>query len=77
VNALGRLIGQGAEGPSERISYEHNGDTPDEQMHVELSVPEASGSTIRVTVRVNDLQSESDSPAFTSVARSIDLNLIR
>jgi hypothetical protein len=77
VNALGRLIGQGADGPSGRVSYEHDGDTRDEQMHIELSVREIEGSTVRVTVQVTDLLSESDIPAQTSAARSIDLNLIR
>lgn len=71
VSTLGRLVGRGPGEQTSRVSYEHEGDAHDERMHVDLTLPPASGSAVRVTVRVTDLVLE-DGP---TVARSVELTV--
>ena len=76
VSTLGKLIGRGPEGQTSRVSYEHDGDTPTEQMHVNLSLPQAGASAIRVTVRVTDLHlTEQTATTRPPAVRSIELNV--
>lgn len=55
AGSIGRLVGAGPDEETSRVSYEHEGDSRDEQMHVNLSLPPASSGPTRVTVRVTDL----------------------